>query len=807
MRLKSIEMKNFRRYKDEIVEFPDGLIGIVGKNGAGKSTLIEAIAWGLYGSDLARTKQDEIKRSEASSKDECKVIIELNLDSDAIRIERKLTGKNATPYADLYLNEDPVVHVSGTTAVTKFIISRTRMDHVAFITSIFAKQKDLDRLSDMTGGQRKKTILRLLRIDQIESAIKLLKDDVKMDNIEIEHLTNNLKDIESLKNELIEFKENRSNTIKLIKKIQIYIDKLKDSLKTQKAEFSNLEKKFKQHQSIDKKIEGNKGLLNGKHEEKKGVENDLDISQQAEKTFNKLKPKLIEYEKIKKEKENLDSLKIKYTQKFSFEKNLDRYNQRIKKDLDVNKELEEKLKKFSNLDDKQKLVTEELKQLHKLVDTEQKQDSKIQSIIYEKSSRKTEYEEQLDEIIQLGKKSTCPKCLRPLGDTVSKLSSKYQEDISNLQDEIKTISSQKNNILKKIQLIESEIQSKEKENQQIKKMFQQYENYLTKIETINDTLKSNNNEKKLIEKELKKLGDISYNGKRHEQVISKFKELEKINKNAIGLFEHVKKIPVLKKRFGIIEQNISKLNTELKIFKKQLVAIDFNETQYQKVKQKTTDTEQNYHEQREDLIKNQQILNQIKEQINQQEISIKEENDKLQKIDSIHAKIGTRKKLEKLMSDFKLDLIKRIQPQLSSRTSELFGQITNGRYPTVELDDDFAIKIYDGNKEYPLQRFSGGETDLANLCLRIAISEELSQRSGGSGTQFIALDEIFGSQDEIRQTNILRALQELTNQFRQILLITHVEDVKDSLPYVLNVKENSDNTVSIEEEGNLPLLN
>ncbi len=47
----------------------------------------------------------------------------------------------------------------------------------------------------------------------------------------------------------------------------------------------------------------------------------------------------------------------------------------------------------------------------------------------------------------------------------------------------------------------------------------------------------------------------------------------------------------------------------------------------------------------------------------------------------------------------------------------------------------------------------------------------------------------------------LYALSELSNQFKQILIITHVEDVKEMLPYVLTVKENSDNTVKIETEG------
>ena len=41
--------------------------------------------------------------------------------------------------------------------------------------------------------------------------------------------------------------------------------------------------------------------------------------------------------------------------------------------------------------------------------------------------------------------------------------------------------------------------------------------------------------------------------------------------------------------------------------------------------------------------------------------------------------------------------------------------------------------------------------------------------------------------------------------FKQILIITHVEDVKETMPYVLTVKENSENMVKIETEGIAPV--
>jgi exonuclease SbcC len=95
-----------------------------------------------------------------------------------------------------------------------------------------------------------------------------------------------------------------------------------------------------------------------------------------------------------------------------------------------------------------------------------------------------------------------------------------------------------------------------------------------------------------------------------------------------------------------------------------------------------------------------------------------------------------------------------------------------------------------------LDRFSGGETDLANLCLRLAISQVIAERSGDIDFQFIILDEIFGSQDQERKRNILDALSTLTRRFRQIFLITHVDEIKDAMEHVIVVKENEDGTSS-----------
>ena len=87
---------------------------------------------------------------------------------------------------------------------------------------------------------------------------------------------------------------------------------------------------------------------------------------------------------------------------------------------------------------------------------------------------------------------------------------------------------------------------------------------------------------------------------------------------------------------------------------------------------------------------------------------------------------------------------------------------------------------------YDIERFSGGAEDLANLCIRLAISEVITEKAG-SIFNFIILDEIFGSQDNTRKQNIIKALSKFSTKFRQIFLITHVEEIKNSMENAITV--------------------
>lgn len=175
----------------------------------------------------------------------------------------------------------------------------------------------------------------------------------------------------------------------------------------------------------------------------------------------------------------------------------------------------------------------------------------------------------------------------------------------------------------------------------------------------------------------------------------------------------------------------------------------------------------------------------------------KKEIEENQKLKEELRSLGEEKlylaKLDQVLVSFKTSLISRIRPALAAYAKELFIELTDGRYEDLELNDEYEIFIYDQGVKFTIDRFSGGEKDLANLCLRLAISLLISESSGVEFS-FIILDEIFGSQDALRKENILKGLAKLKNRFRQIFLITHIDDIKDSVENLITVLENEDGT-------------
>ena len=81
---------------------------------------------------------------------------------------------------------------------------------------------------------------------------------------------------------------------------------------------------------------------------------------------------------------------------------------------------------------------------------------------------------------------------------------------------------------------------------------------------------------------------------------------------------------------------------------------------------------------------------------------------------------------------------------------------------------------------------SGGEEDIANLALRLAISQMIAERAG-QPLSLLILDEIFGSLDEDHRASVVELLRSLADRFPQVILITHIDSVRDGFDRIVRV--------------------
>src|SRR4029453_172910 len=128
-----------------------------------------------------------------------------------------------------------------------------------------------------------------------------------------------------------------------------------------------------------------------------------------------------------------------------------------------------------------------------------------------------------------------------------------------------------------------------------------------------------------------------------------------------------------------------------------------------------------------------------------------------------------------------------VGPRLSAQAADLFAELTDREYDHLAVDPEtYEIQIVDQGRRYGMDRFSGSETDLANLALRVAISEHVRFQSGGAVGLLVPAWG-FGPLDDERKERMLLALERLRSRFRQVLVVTHASEVKEQLPNAIEV--------------------
>ena len=789
MILTNLKLENFKKYTNFEIAFESGLIGIIGKNGAGKSTIFEAILFALYGELKSKGDKEVVRNSNASSKDA--VIVELDFEFDNIeyKVIREFRGKTLSANAKLYKNSELIT--TGAKEVTTSIMNITKMSKDAFVHTLFASQKELTSLSNSKPEDRKKMIRKLLGLEKIDfvekelieksrelkreisafAEVLLSAEDISIKKEHIVEYTNQSellqKDINT-RTTLLDNTKTQEQTIK--QELELYT-KTKEQKQNLHARCELLRNSIKSHQINQDKLSTEINNLNAKQEELRGL-------QSVKQEYISLHESIKEQEKLKEHHIRKEGLLLEQNE----------LREQYKKAKETISLLESETKEHKELVEKEKALEVKLESIKQtLIQIQTKEKALLQEIAGEQKLI-SDISKKIENITNLGRDSNCPTCTRPLLD-------EYDNVILSLEHIVKTTQKEK---IDKATINLEEIQKNKEQIEESQKAYIKEHFELSKaINLIESKNKDLQLQKEHFEKvtqkgvknktELAKLEIYTYDNTIHEQMLEKQKELKTKYEYVLSLETMLKRVDSIKEELQTSISNQDKYNLELLQKDLEFQAINYDEVKHQeKIKQ--------YDEVQAQKDSLTAVINELKVKIATIQGQIKTIQESLNNNEIQLSKVQTKKddlndyeKIKISLAEFKTKLNSKVAPRISEIASTMYAQITKGKYQHIEVSNDFDFYIYDEGKKYPIERFSGGEIDLANLVLRIAISKTLSELSGATSVEFLAFDEVFGSQDEARRMEILEAFHTIKEQYRQIFLISHEMEIKEMFERVVEV--------------------
>jgi exonuclease SbcC len=784
------------------VEFPDGIVGIIGQNGSGKSSLVEAIAWALYGneSSIVRTTKEGIRSSSAGPNDECSVELDFDLGPDHYRVVRSIKGKNCVTDASLSVNGSLTAKTDK--GVTDVIVDRLGMDYKSFFISVFARQKDLNALSTLRPADRKKTILRMLEIDVLDDVVTEIDKDAKGKRTELANLNLFLyeadgqekrKRIETERTALAADVQQLESSLQEQRRLLEALDKRTNVVKT---EWDLAEGKYREYSSHKQKAAELRAGMERNAQSVDRLAKDIESLMEKGRKATELEGANRQYLDSVARKDSMESLRSSFmeldyqrTRRSKLEKEAISLVERIGRSRKDLADLKDPSKHLSSVEDNLKHADENIANANRRSDWLRGEVKRVEKDAAAREKRRTE-------IQSIGPDSKCPTCERTLAEHYTTLLELMAKEISEMRRQLAELSAQltsadddldkckkvRGNIDIRLQKLRKEVIEETKLASSVKGL----EDQVTKVRTdMADT-----------DSAISRIGTVDFDVLAYERLKKDLLELKRTSDLYNQLTIEARRLPEVESQKASLEKHIEAEREELSLAQERMASSGHSDELLEKAKRTYVEVRDRREAKAKETYALQNGIDRRKAEISGKDEQLKQLAEVELKVGAIQKESETLAVLSEVMKVFRSNVISRIVPTLSEISSGLFEELTEAKYNGMELDEDYDIYIYDKGQKYPLDRFSGGEADLANLCLRLAISRVISERSGSS-INFLVLDEIFGSQDNIRKRNIMQTFTGLSKQFGQIVLITHIEEVKDLMGNVIGIKELSDGSSEV----------
>ncbi|MDH7600569.1 MAG: AAA family ATPase [Armatimonadota bacterium] len=794
MKLISLELKNFRQYRSASISFPDGVTGIIGPNGAGKTTILEAIAWTLYGAPAVRGKNETIRSNSSEPNARPSASLTFELGGQIYSITRSLDPSGRVGQAVLEIDGKPVR--SGMSEVTEAITSLLGMDYRAFFTSFFTGQKQLEFMAALDGRAREAAISRMLGYDRLTKAREQVNQDRLGLEREIQGLEKGLPDPEDLARRLNDAQERLNTAFTALREAEIRHRQAADTLSKLVPVKDESDKKAKAYENLSRQLELHKAELQRAEERLLQVRAELADLASRRAELDSLQLDLKRYEEAGAEYKRLKALQVHEAERQqlagqirTLEAEVERLESRVVKLRSARNEQE---KLAAAVSETQTLLSSAEAELQRLREELVAKRHSLEVQIKQLTKQRSDVQAKRNQIAQAGREGACPTCERPLGEELDVVLARFDSQVSDIDRTLGDLNAQLSGLSRYETLIgdvaaqrnklADQLESLRKEKSDADARVKEYETLLKDIEQRKAELTKCRERLDLLPK--------GFDQFRFQELQRIGEELRPVRERAVALKAALDREPTLRTEEADLDSRVRDLRSHVTSLGQAIEDLQFSNEQHESISQEFQKASQAVADAAVELERCKGDVRSARLLLDAVEREQRDYEERMRELQSKRFQHAHLRALAEAFDKLRADLNDRIRPELEYTASQLLSVMTDGRYNVLRIDDDYKPVIVDDGEEKPV--ISGGEDDIVNLALRLAISQMIADRAGQSFSLLI-LDEVFGSLDETRRQNVVSLLQNLKNRFEQIILITHIESIHDAVDNCLWVEfdENS----------------
>ena len=785
MRLLELELTNFRQHAASHLRFRPGLTGIIGPNGAGKSTILEAIAWAIYGAPAARGTNDTIRFHRAARRSRVEIRLAFELAGHEYRVTRTMHD------AEVHVDGGGAPVAGGVAGATHYLQTRLGMDRQEFFNTYFTGQKELQFLANMGAAQRARFLNRLLGYERLRVAQDRARARRTALRHELEGLRAGLGDPVVLEKAL-------EHAAERLVAINAELEHADQKRKEAAEALRHVVPRWAEVQAMREQARDNLHETQSARKELESAERDverlgreLEAIAQAAAELSGVQERLRELPEVAAEAARLDELARIHERRTILERN----------EKSLRDEIAERDRRIAVLEKAPALVKQyqddvasaraALEKADTAVDTESADWSgKKQEVATRLDSareRARELKQKIRELKKAGPDGTCPTCEQPLHEEFETVVGRLEDELLTLTQDGKWLSKREKQLARKPKSLTDAEQARERNRSAADEQSQKLARCEQAVQELWNVAEARKRDEKRLDSLRAEIAALpsGYDAAQHRDLQARLDALRAIERRAERLASLAE--PGVERESQRTEavKLVAGIKEKLARLARDAGALGYSDEQYEKVRAEHDTTADALH--RAELF-SVEVGGRVQTAEEGRRLAVRDlklYRDKVAGTRRIEILLRHHNELDSALTRLREDLNARVRPELSTLASAFLAEITDGRYTALDIDDAYNVLVLDEGEEKPV--ISGGEEDIANLVLRLAISQMIAERAGQQ-LSILILDEVFGSLDVEHRDNVIQLLHKLEARFEQVILITHVEGIREGLDNIFRVQ-------------------